>query len=154
MKKYYLLFILMIIIILLVKEEKIVSVFYDYNSYDIYYLDFRNTNLTTENFSEYFNDKIDILKITPHINKIYKNKFKFDEYLFDYSSYNNNIKIFKEEFLKELKIINYDDYVKCKINGIKIDMVKVYSNKEDILKIIRKDKNVKYVFNYSDYVKV
>ncbi len=151
MKKIIILF-LSIIIIFSISKASTKEVFNEYD-YNIYYLDFREANLTTENFNEYFNN-IDILKISPYINPIYKNKFKFDEYLFDYSSYDNNIKKFKESFLKELKLINYSDYINCSIKGIKIDMVKVYARKSDINKIINKDKNVKYVFNYSDYVKV
>ena len=155
MKKYYILFILIIIIIFMVQEEKYEAVFETDNIYEIYYLDFRNSNLNTNNFNDYFNDEtIDVLKITPHISEIYVNKFNFDEYLFDYSSYNSNIKKFKDSFLEQLKLINYDDYESAKINGIKIDMVKVFANKNSILKILKSDKNVKYVFNYHDYLEV
>ena len=153
MKKYYILFILILIIIFTVDNESVMPVFNE-NDYDIYYLDFRNTNLNTNNFNDYFNEEIDILKISPYINPIYKNKFSFDEYLFNYSSINNNIKIFKEKYLNELKKYNYDDYNYSLIYGIKIDMVKVYSNKKNINNLLNKDKNVKYVFNYIDYIDI
>ena len=155
MKKFYFILILLIIIFLFNKSEKVIAVFGENNYYEIYYLDFRDSNLNTNNFLEYFNNEnIDVLKIEPYINPIYKNKIEFDEYLFDYTSKSNNIKRFKETFLKKLKLINYDDYIKNNINGIKINMVKVYSNEKEIIKLLKKDKNVKYVFNYSDYSKV
>ena len=155
MKKLIIFLILLSIIFFIDKKEKIIDVFNENNYYEIYYLDFRNTNLTTNNFIEYFNNKnIDILKIQPYINPIYRNKISFYEYQFDYSGINSNIKKLKDKYLSELKIINYDEYVKYRISGIKIDMVKVYAREEDIIKILNKDKSVKYMFNYIDYSKV
>ena len=155
MKKYYVLFLLIIIISFVVQDENTLAAFNYNDIYDIYYLDFRDTNLNTNNFNDYFNlEDIDILKISPHIEETYKSKFKFDEYLFDYSSYSNNIKKFKDYFLEQIRLINYNDYELAKVNGIKIDMVKVFTTKNIILKIINKDKNVKYMFNYHDYLEV
>ena len=153
MKKIIVIFILLMIVFIINKSETIVSVFNDNDIYDIYYLNFKDTNLNTNNFLDYFdNINIDVLKIEPYINPLYINKFTFDEYLFNYSGKSNNIKKFKEKYLEELKQINYDEYIKYSINGIKINMVKVFTSKEEINKIVKNDKNVKYVFNYSDYI--
>ena len=155
MKKICLIILLLVSIFLFNRKEKIISVFSTDDYYEIYYLDFRNTNLNTENFLNYFSDdSIDILKIEPYINPIYKNKFDFNSYLFDYSSKKNNIKNFKNKYLEKLKQINYNDYFLYRVEGIKINLVKVYSNEEGIKRILKMDKNVKYVFNYTDYSKV
>jgi len=153
MKKYIIIGLLFLFLINI--KQKIEPVFNTNNVYSIYYLDFKNTNLNTENFLKYFNNpNIDILKIEPYINPIYKYKFSLTEYLFNYSSKNNNLKTFKKRFLEEIKGINYNDYSLCVINGIKIDMVKVYTTKEEIDKLLKLDNNVKYMFNYTDYSEI
>ena len=152
MKKIIILLVLLCVIFIINKKETIISVFNNDDQYEIYYLDFRDSNLTTNNFLDYFdNINIDVLKIEPYINPLYKDKFSFDEYLFNYSGKSNNIKKFKTKYLEELKQINYKDYTSCIINGIKINMVKVFTTKEEIKAITKSIENVKYVFNYTDY---
>ncbi len=155
MKKIYFILTVLIIFFLFNNKDEIITVFNTNDYYEIDYLDVRDANLNTENFLDYFdNDDIDILKIEPYINPVYKNKIDFDTYLFNYSSKKNNIKIFKNIYLEKIKNINYDDYCFYRIKGVKIDLVKVYSTEENIKKILKKNKNVKYVFNYTDYSKV
>ena len=155
MKKIVIILVLLCILFIINKKETIISVFNSDDQYDIYYLDFRDSNLNTDNFLDYFdNINIDVLKIEPYINPLYKDKFNLDEYLFNYSGKGNNIKKFKDKYLEELKQINYSDYTSCIINGIKINMVKVFTTKEEIKKIIKNNKNVKYVFNYTDYASI
>lgn len=156
MKKVLMIFtIVLIILISFFKKEEVLTVFNYSSEYEIYYLDFRCTDLNTNNFMNYFSDiDIDIIKIKPYINPLYKANFKNKEYIFDYKSNISNLNSFKDKYLEELKSINYEEYTFNKINGIKIDMVKVYANNSSIKKIQQFDKNVKYMFKYNDYINI
>jgi len=156
MKKVLILLILIFIFSFILNKNKIQTVFSVDTEYEIYYLDFRKVNLNTNNFNDYFNNNnMDIIKIEPYVNPIYKDKIKNLNYLFDYYSNESNIKKFKERYLKEIKNNNYiDDYNKYLINGIKIEMVKVYSNYKEILELISLNNKIKYTFTYIDYQKI
>ncbi len=151
MKKKIIILVIILLIFSISNNERIVSVFDMGGLYEIYYLDFKEENLNTNNFESYFNENIDIIKIEPYINDIYKNKIGNVNYLFDHNDINYNINNFKEKYLKILKNNNYiDDYNKYSTNGIKINMVKVYTTETEILKLVN-NKKIKYYFTYTDY---
>ncbi len=138
-KKYiYILFSIIIIIILLINNsQKVTYAFKEtYNDYDFnnYILEFKECDLSTNNFIEklsYFNDKdYKILEIIPYRN--YNIKYKF---------YSNNLKFILDEFKNEYIdiVIDNDTYVTniC-IKNVKINTANIY-----ILEY-----KEKYYFNY------
>ena len=112
----------------IIPEEKNIPTFNeieDNNVYKLYEITF--DDLTTKNFSDYFNEELKILTIYPYINPIYKNSVpKLYSYTFTDNNITKNIKKFTEYYIDN--IANYynekDNFL---INGIKIDKVKVYT---------------------------
>ena len=99
------------------------------NSYDVYLLDISKENINTNNIFNYFED-CKILEIIPYVNPIYKKVININSYSFNtILSNKKNISLFINEYLNKLdeyhlkeEIINY------RINGIKINKIKVYAS--------------------------
>ena len=99
------------------------------NSYDVYLLDISKENINTNNIFNYFED-CKILEIIPYVNPIYKKVININSYSFNTILNNKkNISLFINEYLNKLdeyhlkeEIINY------RINGIKINKIKVYAS--------------------------
>ena len=143
MKKYIFFLLIILILSILLKQEQIVSVIsYDDYEYSMYILEFPNKNLSTNNLEDYFND-IQIVYVTPYVNELYKSKIKYNQYFFEPISLKENINRFITSYLNHLNNFGYQkDALDYRINGIKIDRIKVYSKESDIKKI--NIENIKY----------
>ena len=115
------------------------------NYYDIYILDISKENINTNNIIDYFDD-IKILEIYPYINPIYKkliniNSFSFNTIL----SNKKNISLFSNEYLNKLEDNNLkEEIIKYRINGIKINKIKVYASNNSMNNILN-NYNIKIV---------
>ena len=115
------------------------------NSYDVYLLDISKENINTNNIFNYFDD-CKILEIIPYVNPIYKKVININNYSFNtILSNKKNISLFINEYLNKLdeyhlkeEIINY------RINGIKINKIKVYASNYSMNNIIN-NYNIKLV---------
>ena len=129
MKKIF----LVIIIIFLMSIFNVRSTSYDYlindASYGLYslYVDGLNTN----NFLSFFSD-VNIIKIYPYINPIYKDRIGDFFYKVDGSDLNYEINTFKENYLSLIKKNSYLDYNYLYLNGIGIDRVDIYTSGSDL----------------------
>ena len=115
------------------------------NYYDIYILDISKENINTNNIIDYFDD-IKILEIYPYINPIYKKLININSYSFNtILSNRKNISLFTSEYLKKLEDNNLkEEIVKYRINGIKINKIKVYASNNSMNYIIN-NYNIKIV---------
>ncbi len=115
------------------------------NYYDIYILDISKENINTNNIIDYFDD-IKILEIYPYINPIYKKLININSYSFNtILSNKKNISLFTSEYLKKLEDNNLkEEIVKYRINGIKINKIKVYASNNSMNYIIN-NYNIKIV---------
>lgn len=123
--------------------------------YDIFYLDFRNSNLTSNNFLKYFNKDITVIKVYPYINPIYKNKLdkRMHSYDFSTSNLNTNLVNLNDFYINMLKKNGTStEYENVYLMGVKIDMVKIYANYIDVYQIIKKDKNIKFFYNLDETI--
>lgn len=116
------------------------------DSYQLYYLSFNN--LTTKNFSKYFDDSFKIIGIYPKINPLYDYKIK--EYLkyypFKFNTNTKNINDFMNLYLEQMNL--YKEKEKYLINGIPIKIVKVYASTINIYKLMDKYTEIKYNFTF------
>lgn len=105
----------------------------DNDSYDEYTLVFEN--LSTNNILDYFSD-IDIIKIYPYINPIYKDRL--NDLSYEVRGYNllNEINIFKNKYLDIIKKNSYLDYNYLYVNGINIYKMDVYMSSKDLYDIL------------------
>lgn len=128
MKKIF----LVIIIIFLISITNVKSNFYDYlisdDSYGLYSLYVEGLN--TNNFLSYFSD-INVIRIYPYINPIYRDRIGEVSYEFDSSNISYEIEIFKNKYLSLIKKNSYLDYNYLYLN-INIDRVDVYMSGSDL----------------------
>lgn len=124
--------------LIITKGEETEMVFNEQdNSYDVYLLDISKENINTNNIFNYFED-VKILEIIPYINPLYKKVINISSYSFNtILSNKKNISLFINEYLNKLdeyhlkeEIINY------RINGIKINKIKVYASNYSMNNII------------------
>lgn len=134
-KKFVLIIIILICIFSLnIKSNKVLPVFNEYNNnYDIYLLDISKENINTFNIFEYFDD-VKILEIYPYINPIYKKLLNLSNYSFNtYLSNKKNISLFTNLYLKKLDENSLkEELVKYRVNGIKINKIKIYTSSNNI----------------------
>lgn len=129
MKKIF----LVIIIIFLISVTNVSSNSYDYlisdDSYGLYslYVDGLNTN----NFFSFFSD-INVIRIYPYINPIYKDRIGNVSYKIDSFNLYYEINTFKNKYLSLIKKNSYSDYNYLYLNGISIDRVDVYMSGTDL----------------------
>lgn len=128
MKKIF----LVIIIIFLISITNVKSNFYDYlisdDSYGLYSLYVEGLN--TNNFLSYFSD-INVIRIYPYINPIYRDRIGEVSYEFDSFNISYEIEIFKNKYLSLIKKNSYLDYNYLYLN-INIDRVDVYMSGSDL----------------------
>lgn len=143
-----LLFLFLFINILILYKPKIVPAFKETeiafyeNDYNMYNINVENANVTTKNIMDYFKD-IDIIGITPYIDKIYEHKIinEIGYYEFGGKDINYNINNFINKYISVLNK-NGINSIPVNVNGIRIKLVKIYTN-EDILNELLL-KNIKF----------
>lgn len=149
MKKVMYLFIIIFFIILIINKTNTnndISVMKyedDSNISNIYYLDYSNEVLSTNNFKL----KISPLKYYDYvIRKIYPkyNGHVKEYYTYDFSN-TNSIDNFKEDYLNLLRNNHmYEEIDKTKMTGIIIKGLEIYTTKEAIENYLKKYPKVKY----------
>lgn len=150
MKKIISLFIIIFFIILIINNtsdnKNVISTMKyedDSNISNIYYLDYSDEVLSTNNFKlkisplKYYNYVI--RKIYPKYNGHVKEYFTYD------FSNSNSIDDFKEDYIKILRDNHmYEEIDKTKMTGIIIKGLEVYTTKEAIDNYLKKYPKVKY----------
>lgn len=127
MKKIFLVITFFFISVFYVKSDS-----YDYlinESYGLYSLYLEGIN--TDNFLSYFSD-INVVRIYPYINPIYKNRIGDISYKFDRFNKSYEINSFRNMYLDLIKKNSYLDYNYLYLNGISIDRVDVYMSGIDL----------------------
>ena len=99
------------------------------DSYDIHSLSFGNLN--TNNFLNYFSD-IDVIRIYPYINPIYKDSLGYVSYKMNGVDSGSDIERFKESYLSLIKKNSFLDYNYLYVNGINIGRIDVYLSDEQL----------------------
>lgn len=133
MKKYIIVLILFLIILNFNNNEQMV-VQMENSEYAMYILEFPNLNISTNNINKFENIKI--IWIKPYINKIYKDKIKYNVYYFEDISLNSNINKFTNKFIDLLQKNGYiNDALNYKISGIRINKMKVYCNETTLINL-------------------
>lgn len=146
MRKYFVFIIIIIICtflsLIITKNNKEITVFKEeLDSYDLYFLDLSKENINTNNIMMYFDDII-IIEIYPYINPLYKKLINLDSYKFNtILSNKKNISLFMNEYLNKLENNNLkEEIIKYRINGVKINKIKVYASTRNINKLIYENK--------------
>lgn len=103
------------------------------NSYNIYTVSIDNLN--TENFTNYFKN-IEVVKIYPQVNPVYKNILGNISYKFSSNNIQNEINSFKKYYLSAIKKNSYSDYDYLYFNGINIDKVSIYTSGNELYKFL------------------
>lgn len=116
-----------------IPDDGILVMSYDNsNEYQVYTI--YTNNLTTKNFNKYFFNITSFLAIYPKINPIYKNRLgdvMFScENACDLEKFTNYYRDLLEKNHFQNDITNIDYY------GISIEKVKIYTNKENLMKIL------------------
>lgn len=105
------------------------------DSYNLYIVSIDNLN--TKNFSSYF-DGINVLRLYPKINPIYKNMIGNVSYKFSSNNISNEINLFNNYYLSMIKKNSYSDYNYLYINGISIDKVLIYISGTDLYNFLNR----------------
>ena len=108
----------------------------DNDSYTLHSLVF--ANLSTGNFLNYFSD-IDVIRIYPYINPIYKNSLGDVSYEIDGLDLETNIERFRRNYLSLIKKNSYLDYNYLYVNGININRVDAYLSDVQLSNLINSD---------------
>lgn len=131
---------ILLIIIVFVLINIVSARFYNYDlnddSYNLYVL--YTDNLSTKNIVNYFSD-IDVIRIYPRVNPIYKNNIGNVSYKINSSDLFYEINMFKEEYLSLIKKNSYLDYNYLYLNGIDIERIDVYISNNDLYKLLSSD---------------
>lgn len=156
MKKIFLSIIIIFILGFLIKnssnDSKTVMEYNDdYNINSIYYLDFSNEILSTNNFK---------LKIAPFtgynyvIRRIYP-KYNSDlkkYYIYDFDNIDLGVQNFKDDYISYLRSEKlYDEVDKVLRTGIVIKGIEIYTSKEALKKFNKKYPKVKYKILNENY---
>lgn len=118
------------------------SNFFLNDSYGIHTLVFEN--LSTNNIFDYFSN-INIIKIYPSVNPIYKDKIGDLSYEVRGYDLHNEINNFKYNYLDIIKKNSYLDYNYLYVNGINIDKMDVYMSLRDLYEIFNSGLLVKII---------
>ncbi|MBP3919947.1 MAG: hypothetical protein J6D28_00085 [Bacilli bacterium] len=130
MKKVFIITIILIIFsIASIKSKSEYNYLLKENSYNLYKIKIKNLN--TKNINNYI-DKVNIKKIYPKINPIYKEKIGNIAYQINSSNMKLEIDEFKRKYLNIIKKNNYSDYNYLYANGIDIEAIEVYMNSKDL----------------------
>lgn len=107
------------------------------DSYNIHTLYFYN--LSTNNVLDFFSD-INIVRIYPSINPIYKDRL--GNYFYEVRGFDlkSEIKNFSEVYLNMIKKNSYLDYNYLFVNGINISKMDIYVSNRDFYNIINDDR--------------
>lgn len=101
--------------------------------------------LNTNNFTNYFDDSIEIVGIYPKVNLLYKKKIGDMYYAFNGSSVKQNINNFSKHYKNVLKKNSFnEDLTRINYNGISIEKVIVYVNDELLQNFIHRCKSCEY----------
>ena len=152
MRKIFFLLIIIIIIVcvfcrlIIIKSDRVMPTFNEnVNNYDVYILDLSKENINTSNIMNYF-DNIKIIEIYPYINPIYKKLINLSSYSFNtILSNKKNISLFINDYLTQIENNSLkDEMVKYKVNGIKVNKIKVYASSKEISYLIN-NYNIKMI---------
>lgn len=102
------------------------------DSYNIYSVSIENLN--TKNFHTFFSG-VDVVRIYPSVNPIYKNKIGEVSYRFRSSNIDKEINVFRQNYLEFIKKNSYKEYNYLYVNGIFIDKVDIYISGNDLYKL-------------------
>ena len=131
MKKVFLVIILFFLLHFL--NVKSNNYLLDDESYNIYTLSVEN--LSTNNIINFFSD-IDVIRLYPKVNPIYKSMIGNISYKLESSDLLYEVNKFKSEYLSFIKKNSYLDYNYLYTNGINIDKIDVYISDKDLYDII------------------
>lgn len=150
MRKIFVLLIIIIVCVfcrlIIIKSDRVMPTFNEnVNNYDVYILDLSKENINTSNIMNYF-DNIKIIEIYPYINPIYKKLINLSSYSFNtILSNKKNISLFINEYLTQIENNSLkEEIVIYKVNGIKINKIKVYASSKDINYLIN-NYNIKII---------
>ena len=135
MKKIYT--VILLLTIICIPNLKSNNNYIKEDCYEMHKLGFNN--LTTNNIQNYFS-KIQIKKIYPYINPIYKNKIGELSYEITGNNLKNEIDKIKDKYLNTIKKNSYKDYNYSYTNGINISKMDVYISQKDLYDIINDNK--------------
>lgn len=130
-------------------KEIVRSVFAGQEEYSLYTLTFKNQNVSTNNFNNYFQNK-NVVWIEPYISNLYSREMNsYKVYKFDYLSTQGNINRFLASFIKKLEQNNFKSQaLKIRIDGLLLQRAMIYSNDEEIEEIKNKIENLEIEKNY------
>lgn len=103
------------------------------DSYNIYSVSIENLN--TKNFHTFFSG-VDVVRIYPSVNPIYKNKIGEVSYRFRSSNVDKEINVFRQNYLEFIKKNSYKDYNYLYVNGIDISKVDIYISGSKLYKLL------------------
>ena len=106
------------------------------DSYDLHTLAF--DNLTSNNFLNYFHD-IDVIRIYPYINPIYRDNLGDISYKVSGMNLRYAVLNFRNEYLSLIKKNSYLDYNYLFVNGICIDKIDAYLNDSQLYDLFNSD---------------
>lgn len=145
MKKILVLTIIMIILFSVTNKEKVIMVNSELETDEMITVLLTIPGLNTNNFTNYFDNSIEIIGIYPKINLIYQKKIGNMFYTFDKVNIKQNINSFSKYFKNVLEKYNFNnDLILINYNGINIDKVKLYISSDDLNKFMKNCNNCKY----------
>lgn len=145
MKKIFILIAVIIILIILTDREETMIVNSELNDSEMMIVLLIVPGLNSNNFTNYFDDSIEIIGIYPEVNMLYKKKIGNMFYTFNKNNVKQDINNFIKHYKNVLKQHNFNnDLIMSNYNGINIEKVKVYLNGEMLEDFMRKCNNCKY----------
>lgn len=143
MKKY--LVILVIVVCFFINNKEEIKPVFDYNEEDITIVNIIIPNLNTNNFSDYFNEQLEIIGLYPKVNILYKDKIGNMFYSFSKDGIKANITSFIKYYKSVLRKNNFtNDLILTEYSGINIEKVKVYLSYEELNYFLRNCFNCTY----------
>ena len=145
MKKMFLVIAILITLILFTNKEEVIIVNNELDSNEMMSILLIVPGLNTNNFTDYFDDSIEIIGIYPKVNMLYKEKIGNMYYQFNKNNIKQDITNFtkyyksvleKNKFNNDLILINY--------NGINIESVKVYISGDNLENFMSECSGCKY----------
>lgn len=145
MKKMILLITLLITLSLLTNKEEVIVVNGELDSNEMVTVLLIIPSLNTNNFTNYFDDNIEIIGIYPKVNMLYKEKIGNMYYQFNKNNIKQDIINFSKFYKKILQKNNFsNDLILINYNGINIEKVKVYINNDNLESFMKKCNGCKY----------
>lgn len=147
MKKIFILGLIVVVVTLiaLTNEEETIVVNSELEDNEMLTVLLTVPGLNSNNFTNYFDDSIEIIGIYPEVNMLYKKKIGNMFYIFNKNSIKQDINSFIKYYKGVLKKHNFNnDLVLIDYNGINIEKVKVYVSGEKLEDFIRGCSSCKY----------